>query len=81
VSDKLDPAGEAMIRRIEEMMTKTSEGMVRIPDNCFALIRLPVSIPDFSAFARVAEKMSPRCVTSQSGPFLLIMHAEKKEGA
>lgn len=50
-----------------------------IPDDCFAMIRLPVSISSFAAFAKVAEKMSPKCVTRQEGPWMLILHAQKKE--
>lgn len=50
-----------------------------IPDDCFAMIRLPVSISSFAAFAKVAEKMSPKCVTRQEGDWMLILHAPKKE--
>lgn len=81
MSDKLDPSTESIMRQMERMMEEHSQGMVRIPENCFAIIRLPVSIPDFAAFARVCERVSPKCVTSQSGPFMLILHAEKKEDA
>ena len=50
-----------------------------IPDDCFAMIRLPVSISVFASFARVAEKSSPGCVTRQEGPWVLILHAPKQE--
>lgn len=50
-----------------------------IPDDCFAMIRLPVSISSFARFARAAEKMSPRCVTRQEGPWMLLLHATKGE--
>ncbi len=73
-----DPAYEALIQQLHEQMQEACRGMVRIPDNCFAMIRLPVSIPDFARFARVAEKMSPNCVTKQSGEFLMVMHAPKE---
>ena len=81
MSDKLDPSTESIMRQMERMMEEHSRGMVRIPENCFAIIRMPVSIPDFAAFARVCERVSPKCVTTQSGPFMLILHAGKKEDA
>lgn len=50
-----------------------------IPDDCFAMIRLPVSISTFAAFAEVAAKASPGSVTRQQGDWMLILHAPKKE--
>lgn len=48
-----------------------------IQDDCFAMIRLPVSISNFTSFARVCERISPNCVTTQTGDFVFIMHAPK----
>jgi hypothetical protein len=81
MSNISDSTTESIMRQMERMMEEHSRGMVRIPENCFAIIRMPVSIPDFAAFARVCERVSPKCVTTQSGPFMLILHAEKKEDA
>lgn len=81
MSDMSDSTTEAIMRQMERMMEEHSQGMVRIPENCFAIIRLPVCIPGFAAFARACERVSPKCVMSQSGPFMLIMHGDKKEGA
>lgn len=80
MSEELDPAAESMMQTMERMMRKACEGTVKIPENCFAIIRLPVTATAFSGFALVCEKMSPKCVTSQYGEFLMVMHAEKKEG-
>jgi hypothetical protein len=67
---------DAIVERLAEMSV-----MRNIPDECFAMIRLPVSIPHFCGFARAAERMSPGCVTRQEGQFLLILHPKKKEDA
>lgn len=76
-----DPAYEALIQQLHEQMQEVCRGMVKIPDNCFAMIRLPVPVSDFASFARLAERMSPNCVTKQCGEFLMVMHAPKEEGA
>lgn len=78
MSAQPDQATESMLQQMHESMLKACEGMVKIPADCFALIRLPISIPDFASFSRICERMSPNCVARQCGEFLLISHAEKK---
>lgn len=63
------------------MSAETEKAQMAVPDNCFAMIRLPVSLTAFAEFAKASEKMSPGCVTRQEGQFLLILHAKKKEDA
>ena len=75
-----DPACEALIQQIHKQMQEACGEMVRIPDNCFAMIRLPLSFSVFSSFYRAAERISPNCVTKQIGQLLMFMHAPK-EGA
>lgn len=67
---------DAIVERLAEMSV-----MRNIPSDCFAMIRLPVSVTSFAAFANAAEKMSPGCVTRQEGKFLLLLHPQKKEDA
>ncbi len=67
---------DTIVERLAEMSF-----LRNIPDECFAMIRLPVSLTAFAEFAKASEKMSPGCVTRQEGQFLLILHPEKKEDA
>lgn len=54
-------------------------GRRTIPDDCFAMIRLPVSITALAGFVKVASKLSRDCVMRQEGDWMLILHAPKKE--
>ena len=68
---------------VDTIMEKLSEktAIQRIPDNCFALIRVPVSLTALAGFAKIAAKMHPGCVMRQVGQFMLMLHPEKKEDA
>jgi hypothetical protein len=50
-----------------------------IPDDCFAMIRVPVSLTALAGFVKVASKLSRDCVMRQEGDWMLILHAPKKE--
>jgi hypothetical protein len=63
------------------MSAETQEILMPVPANCFALIRLPVSVTAFAKFAEIAEKISPGAVTRQVGQFMLMLHPKKKEDA
>jgi len=67
-----DLAADENFQKIHEMIERNMK--FGIPDNCFAMIRLPVSASGFTAFARAAEKISPRCVTRTHGEFLMVLH-------
>ena len=60
------------------MSAKTQK--INVPDNCFAVIRVPVSLTALAAFAKIASKISRGCVMRQEGQFMLMLHHEKKEG-
>jgi hypothetical protein len=65
---------DTIVERLAEMSV-----MRNIPNECFAMIRLPVSVTAFAEFAKASEKIAPGCVTRQEGQFLLILHPKKKE--
>jgi hypothetical protein len=50
-----------------------------IPDDCFAMIRLPVSLSVLARLAEIAAKASPGSVMRQQGDWMLILHAPKRE--
>jgi hypothetical protein len=62
------------------MSAETQQAQMSVPDDCFVMIRLPVSVTAFAEFAKASEKIAPGCVTRQEGQFLLILHTKKKEG-
>jgi hypothetical protein len=67
---------DALVEKLAEKSAVQS-----IPDNCFAMIRVPVSLTALAGFANIAAKMHPGCVMRQVGHFMLMLHPEKKEDA
>jgi hypothetical protein len=67
---------DALVEKLAEKSAVQS-----IPDNCFAMIRVPVSLTALAGFAKIAAKMHPGCVMRQVGQFMLMLHPEKKEDA